>query len=145
MAAIRMPARRLTQPINDARALTAALRQDGFEVDVVEDANKEDMRRAVDRLKSKVQRDSVVMLFYSGYGIQAGRESYMIPVDAAIWKEGDVRRHGTSIESAARRAEGSWRAREPGRARCVAQEPVRAPFPHLLARPCARSTRRRTR
>lgn len=89
----------LAQPVNDARALTAALRQDGFEVDVVEDANKEDMRRAVDRLKSKVQRDSVVMLFYSGYGIQAGRESYMIPVDAAIWKEGDVRRHGTSVES----------------------------------------------
>ena len=91
--------RRSTQPINDARALTAALRQDGFEVDVVEDANKEDMRRAVDRLKSKVRRDSVVMLFYGGYGIQAGRESYMIPVDAAIWKEGDVRRQGTSIES----------------------------------------------
>ncbi len=89
----------LAQPINDARALTAALRQDGFQVDVVEDANKEDMRRAVDRLKSKVKRDSVVMLFYSGYGIQAGRESYMIPVDATIWKEGDVRRHGTSVES----------------------------------------------
>ncbi len=89
----------LTQPINDARALTAALREDGFDVDVVEDANKEEMRRAVDRLKAKVTRDSVVMLFYGGYGIQAGRESYMIPVDAAIWKEGDVRRHGTSIES----------------------------------------------
>jgi uncharacterized caspase-like protein len=89
----------LTEPINDARALTAALRQDGFEVDVVEDATKEDLRRAVDRLKSKVRRDSVVMLFYGGYGIQAGRESYMIPVDAAIWREGDVRRQGTSIES----------------------------------------------
>jgi uncharacterized caspase-like protein len=89
----------LTQPINDARALTAALREDGFEVDVVEDANKEDMRRAVDRLKSKVGRDSVVMLFYGGYGVQAGRESYMIPVDAAIWKEGDVRRQGVSVES----------------------------------------------
>jgi uncharacterized caspase-like protein len=89
----------LTQPINDARALTAALRQDGFDVDVVEDANKEDLRRAVERLKAKVRRDTVVMLFYSGYGIQAGRESYMIPVDAAIWKEGDVRRHGVSVES----------------------------------------------
>ena len=89
----------LAQPINDARALTAALRQDGFEVDVVEDANKEDLRRAVDRLTSKVKHDSVVMLFYSGYGIQAGRESYMIPVDATIWKEGDVRRNGTSVES----------------------------------------------
>jgi len=89
----------LSQPVNDARALSAALRQDGFDVDIVENANKDDMRRAVERLKAKVTRDSVVMLFYGGYGIQAGRESYMIPVDAAIWKEGDVRRHGTSIES----------------------------------------------
>ena len=89
----------LTQPINDARSVTAALRDDGFEVEVVEDGTKEDMRRAIDRLKAKVSRDTVVMLFYSGYGIQAGRESYMIPVDAAIWKERDVRRQGTSVEA----------------------------------------------
>jgi uncharacterized caspase-like protein len=89
----------LTQPINDARAITAALREDGFQVEVVEDGTKDDMRRAIDRLKGKVRQGAVVMLFYSGYGIQAARESYMIPVDAAIWKEGDVRRQGTSIET----------------------------------------------
>jgi uncharacterized caspase-like protein len=89
----------LTQPINDARALTAALRRDGFDVDVVEDASKDDMSRAIDRLKSRIRPDSVVMLFFGGYGVQAGRESYMIPVDAAIWREADVRRDGLSIES----------------------------------------------
>jgi len=89
----------LTQPINDARALTSALRRDGFDVDVVEDATKDDMNRAIDRLKSKLRPDSVVMLFFGGYGVQVGRESYMIPVDAAIWKESDVRRDGLSIES----------------------------------------------
>src|SRR6202165_878539 len=89
----------LTQPINDARALTAALRGNGFDVDVVEDASKDDMSRAIGRLKSKVKPDSVVMLFFGGYGVQAGRESYMIPVDAAIWKESDVRRQGVSIEA----------------------------------------------
>src|SRR5712664_3082206 len=89
----------LTQPINDARALTAALRSNGFDVDVVEDASKDDMSRAVDRLKSKIRADSVVMLFFGGFGVQVGRESYMIPVDAAIWKEADVRRDGLSIES----------------------------------------------
>jgi uncharacterized caspase-like protein len=88
----------LTQPINDARALTAALRRDGFDVDVVEDANRDDMARAIGRLKSKVGRDSVVMLYFGGYGVQVGRESYMIPVDAAIWREADVRRGGFSIE-----------------------------------------------
>ena len=89
----------LTQPINDARALTASLRRNGFDVDVVEDASKDDMSRAVDRLKSKVRPDSVVMLFFGGYGVQAGRESYMLPVDARIWKEADVRRDGLSVES----------------------------------------------
>ena len=89
----------LAQPINDARALTAKLRNSGFDVDVVEDASKDDMRRAVARLQSKVKPDSVVMLFFGGYGVQAGRESYMIPVDARIWKETDVRREGVSVES----------------------------------------------
>ena len=89
----------LTQSINDARAITAALRREGFEVDVVEDASRDDINRAVDRLKARVNPESVVMLFFGGYGVQAGRESYMIPVDAAIWKESDVRRQGVSIES----------------------------------------------
>src|SRR6266404_3972916 len=89
----------LTQPINDARALTSALRGNGFDVDVVEDASRDDMNRVIARLKSKIKPDSVVMLFFGGYGVQVGRESYMIPVDAAIWKEADVRRDGLSIES----------------------------------------------
>jgi uncharacterized caspase-like protein len=89
----------LTQSINDARGLTAALRRNGFDVDVIEDASKDDMTRAVARLKARVKPDSVVMLFFGGYGIQVGRESYMIPVDAAIWKESDVRRNGVSVEA----------------------------------------------
>jgi uncharacterized caspase-like protein len=89
----------LSQPINDARGLTAALRKNGFDVDVIEDATKDDMTRAVERLKSRVKPDSVVMLFFGGFGIEAGGESYMIPVDAAIWKERDVRKNAVSVES----------------------------------------------
>jgi len=89
----------LAQPINDARALTSALRGNGFDVDVVEDASRDDMNRAVARLRAKIKPNSVVMLYFGGYGVQVGRESYMIPVDAAIWKESDVRRQGVSIEA----------------------------------------------
>ncbi len=89
----------LAQPINDARGLTATLRKMGFDVDVVEDATKDDMARAIGRLKAKIKPDTVVMLFFGGFGVQVGRESYMIPVDAAIWKEADVRRDGVSVES----------------------------------------------
>lgn len=89
----------LTQPVNDARALSVALRAQGFDVDAVEDASRDDMRRAVERLKARVKPDTVVMLFFGGYGVQVGRESYMVPVDAAIWKESDVRRQGISVEA----------------------------------------------
>src|SRR3954451_12273219 len=89
----------LTQPINDARAISAALRREGFDVDVLENASRNDIDRAVDRLNARIGPESVVMLFFGGYGIQAGRESFMIPVDAAIWTESDVRHQGVSIEA----------------------------------------------
>jgi hypothetical protein len=56
----------LAQPINDARALTTSLRRNGFDVDIVEDAKKDDMNRAIIRLKPKVKSDSVVVLFFGG-------------------------------------------------------------------------------
>lgn len=89
----------LAQPINDARTLSSALRHEGFDVDVVEDATKDDIFRAVERMKAKIRPDTVVMLFFGGYGVQVGRKSYMIPVDATIWKEADVKRTGVSVES----------------------------------------------
>jgi Caspase domain len=89
----------LNQPINDASGLADAIRRRGFDVDLVEDATKADMARAVERLKSRIKPGSVVMLFFGGYGVQSGRESYMIPIDATIWKESDVRHEGISVET----------------------------------------------
>jgi uncharacterized caspase-like protein len=89
----------LSQPINDASGLAYAMRRHGFDVDVVEDATKADMVRAVERLKSRIKPGSVVMLFFGGYGMQSRHESYMIPTDAVIWTESDVRHEGMSVEA----------------------------------------------
>ena len=89
----------LNQPINDASGLAEAMRRHGFDVDVVEDATKADMVRAVERLKSRIKPGSVVMLFFGGYAVQSGHENYMIPTDAKIWKESDVRREGMAVET----------------------------------------------
>ncbi len=89
----------LNQPINDASGLADAMSRRGFDVDMVEDGTKADMDRAVERLKSRIKPGSIVMLFFGGYGVQSGRESYMIPIDATIWKESDVRHEGMSIEA----------------------------------------------
>ena len=89
----------LREPINDAREVADELKRDGFNVDIGENLTGEAMRRAFDRLYAKIKPGSVTLIFFSGYGIQSNRQSYMIPVDAQIWSEADVRRDGFSLEA----------------------------------------------
>src|SRR6195952_3033141 len=89
----------LKEPINDARDVADELKRDGFNVDVGENLTSEQMRRALDRLYGKIKPGSVALVFYSGFGIQSNRQSYMIPIDAQIWQEADVRRDGISLET----------------------------------------------
>jgi Caspase domain/Tetratricopeptide repeat len=89
----------LKEPINDARDVADELKRNGFDVEVGENLTGEAMRRAFDRLSGRVKPGSVVLIFFSGFGIQAARQSYMIPVDAQIWTEPDVRRDGFSLET----------------------------------------------
>jgi hypothetical protein len=48
---------------------------------------------------SKITMVTSRPLFFSGFGIQSDRQSYMIPVNAQIWNESDVRRDGYSLDS----------------------------------------------
>jgi hypothetical protein len=89
----------LKEPINDARDVADELKRDGFNVDVGENLTGEQMRRAFDRLYGKIKPGSVALVFFSGFGVQSSRQSYMIPVDAQIWTEADVRRDGFSLET----------------------------------------------
>ncbi|OKO72052.1 caspase family protein, partial [Bradyrhizobium sp. NAS96.2] len=89
----------LKEPVNDARDVADELKRDGFTVEVGENLTGDGMRRAFDRLYGKIKPGSVALIFFSGYGIQSNRQSYMIPVDAQIWAEADVRRDGFSLET----------------------------------------------
>ena len=89
----------LKEPINDAREVADELKRDGFSVDIGENLTGETMRRAFDRLYGKIKPGSVALVFFSGFGVQSSRQSYMIPVDVQIWTEADVRRDGISLET----------------------------------------------
>jgi Caspase domain/Tetratricopeptide repeat len=89
----------LKEPINDARDVADELKRDGFSVEIGENLTGEAMRRAFDKLYGRIKPGSVVLIFFSGFGVQASRQSYMIPVDAQIWTEADVRRDGFSLET----------------------------------------------
>src|SRR4051812_40027372 len=89
----------LKEPINDARDMAEELKRDGFNVEVGENLTGEAMRRAFERFYGKIKPGSVALIFFSGFGVQSSRQSYMIPVDAQIWTEADVRRDGFSLET----------------------------------------------
>jgi len=89
----------LKEPINDARDVAEELKRDGFNVDIGENLTGDAMRHAFDRLYGKIKPGSVALVFFSGFGVQSSRQSYMIPVDAQIWTEPDVRRDGFSLET----------------------------------------------
>jgi Caspase domain/Tetratricopeptide repeat len=89
----------LKEPLNDSRDVADELKRDGFNVDVGENLTGDGMRRAFDKLYGKIKPGSVALVFFSGFGIQSNRQSFMIPVDAQIWTETDVRRDGFSLEN----------------------------------------------
>jgi len=88
----------LKNPVKDARDVAEELKRSGFTVETGENMSRDDMRRAFDRLYGKIKQGSVALLFFSGFGVQSARQSYLIPVDAQIWTESDVRRDGFSLE-----------------------------------------------
>jgi uncharacterized caspase-like protein len=89
----------LKDPVNNARALADELRRHGFEVYSGDNLTKEAMRAALDRFYGKIESGSTALLFFSGYGIQSDGQTYMIPVNAQIWTESEVRRDGYNLAS----------------------------------------------
>lgn len=88
----------LPQMTRDAEGLANALRNDGFLVDAVDNAARPDITGAIDRLVARVHLNSIVLVYFGGYGVQSDGLNYLIPVDAKIWTEEDVRRQGVSID-----------------------------------------------
>src|SRR5579871_3093293 len=89
----------LKEPGNDARSVADELKRDGFTVEVAENLTGDGMRQAFERLYGQLKPGSVALVFFSGFGIQSNRQSYLIPVDAQIWTEANVRRDGLSLEA----------------------------------------------
>ena len=89
----------LKEPINDARSLGDELKRAGFDVEVRENLSKDEMQRAINGFYAKLKRGMTGLVFFSGYGIQANRQSYLIPVDVDIWNESEVAPKGVSLDN----------------------------------------------
>jgi uncharacterized caspase-like protein len=88
----------LPQAGDDARAMAAEMRVRGFAVTLAENLTKQGMFDAFSSFAAQIEPGATALVFFSGYGIQAGRQTYLIPVNADIWREDDVRRDGLALD-----------------------------------------------
>ena len=75
---------KLPNPANDARALEEMLDRLGFETTLVSDRNARRLRRDLDGFAEDAEGADVAVVYYSGHGIEAGGENFLVPVDADL-------------------------------------------------------------
>ncbi len=95
----------LTNPVNDAAAMTKALSGVGFDVITRTDVAQREMNRAISQFGAKLSeagKDAVGLLYYAGHGLQVGGENYLIPIDAEIEREADVATNGVNLNTVLR-------------------------------------------
>src|SRR5262245_14916470 len=74
----------LPSPANDARAVAHMLGDLGFEVTSVADGDQARLTRSLQRFVEDAAGADVALLYYSGHGIEAGGENYLVPVEADL-------------------------------------------------------------
>jgi TPR repeat protein len=80
----------LLNPVNDARAMTAALTSLGFTVTNLHDASLTEMNEAARQFGDKLRAGGVGLFFYAGHGMQIRGKNFLIPVGADIKREDEV-------------------------------------------------------
>jgi uncharacterized caspase-like protein len=80
----------LKNPVGDAKAVAASLRQLRYDVTLKENTTLRDLIESLREFSLRASSSSVRLLFYAGHGIQARGRNYLLPVDAEPQGEDEI-------------------------------------------------------
>jgi uncharacterized caspase-like protein len=80
----------LDNPLNDARLVAGSLKQAGFSVTVRENLDRTALFNALSEFGSKLNENTIAVLYYAGHGLQLRDHNYLIPVDAELRSEDEI-------------------------------------------------------
>jgi uncharacterized caspase-like protein len=80
----------LKNPVNDASDIAALLRELGFKVSLVSNADRRRMRGAIRDFAQDLKRGGVGLFYFAGHGILSRGKNYLIPVGADVREEFDL-------------------------------------------------------
>ena len=90
----------LNNPTNDAQAVSQLLNNAGFEVVMAFDLARDLMKQTVEEFAARANekgKNTVVLVYYAGHGIQVDGENYLIPTDAKFEAEADLPDQGVKL------------------------------------------------
>jgi formylglycine-generating enzyme required for sulfatase activity len=85
---------------NDAALMGQVLREIGFEITTVQNGTRTVLRDAIRSFSAKLMSNpgSLVVIYYSGHGVQVDGQNYLVPVNnAALLSEADVKEDCLSL------------------------------------------------
>jgi uncharacterized caspase-like protein len=81
----------LTNPANDATAITEMFKKASFDVvDSRRDLKSQEMRRALRDFGDKARGAEIAVIYFAGHGLEVDGVNYAVPVDAALERDVDV-------------------------------------------------------
>lgn len=83
---------KLPNPPHDAEDVAASLKRSGFEVIEGADLRQADMQDLTIRFARAASRADVAMFYYSGHAMQYNGVNYLMPIDALLADEADLKR-----------------------------------------------------
>jgi tetratricopeptide (TPR) repeat protein len=98
----------LANPRRDAGAVAEALRQAGFQtVELAADLDRAGMVKTLLAFRDQADQADWALVYFAGHGIEMNRVNYLIPVDATLADERDVKAQTVSYEELLDATEGA--------------------------------------
>jgi len=73
----------------DALSVSAALRDQGFEITTLLDGSRRDMNRQISEFTHRLQPGDTAFVFFAGHGVEIDGENYLLPTDIAAPSAGE--------------------------------------------------------
>lgn len=83
----------LRNPVRDAHLIKRALQDVDFDVQIIINANQDEMEKAISRHGRRLSaagKNAVGFFYYAGHGIQSQGLNYLIPTDIVVRTEADI-------------------------------------------------------
>lgn len=91
----------LANPVNDAQLMERTLREAGFRVTTVVEADREQMTRAIERFGQEVRAaepGALALFYFAGHGVRSDGFNYLVPLNVNIRAESDFSRETLAAE-----------------------------------------------